>query len=139
MVSRAVLAVLAASGLALCGCIPEKVAGENWGGPAASPSDQQFTSRKAVFNHVEGAAILVCIQAPEGRITGCRVELETPAGYGFADSALRMADQMVIRSHQLPVGETVVVPVSFCPSARQKPACEARSAALAEQVRAKIG
>lgn len=140
MISRTVLAVLVLCGFGLGGCIvSEKVAGENWGGPAQSNPARAFTSTKAALARVEGHAVLVCAQAPEGRVTGCRVATETPPAYGFADSARRMADQLIIRSQQVPVGETVVVPLDFCPDKKQLAACQARGAGLAETVRKSIG
>ena len=106
-----------AAGLLLGGCVPEHVMGENWNGPTSSPSDREFTSQAAVDRHVEGHVAISCRQAPEGRIVDCRVVHEFPTGYGFGSAALRMSRDMVIRSHDVPVGEITVVPVNFCPKA----------------------
>jgi hypothetical protein len=116
-------ALSAACGLLLGGCVPEHVMGENWAGPSSSPGDREFTSRAAVEDHVEGHAVIACRQLAEGRISGCRLTYEAPLGYGFGAAALRMSEEMVIRSHAVPIGEQTVVPVNFCPKA-DMPACQ---------------
>jgi len=134
MISRAALVVVALCAAALSGCV-ETVQGANWSGPDVWTGDGRLTSKKALQEHVEGVAVLVCRQAEEGRLADCRIGLETPEGYGFADAAMRMSGQMkIVPAERRPLGEILALPVSFCPTPKDRPACQARAAQRAKEV-----
>lgn len=71
---------------------------------------------------VAGQALLDCALDGEGRLTGCKVAQETPAGYGFGQAALSLS----VRFQMTPLypdgrsvaGARVSVPISF--TARQR-------------------
>lgn len=134
MISRAALVVVALCASALSGCV-ETVQGENWGGAGVWTGQDRLTPKRALAEHVEGVAVLVCRQAEAGRLSDCRIGLEAPEGYGFAEAAMRMSGQMkIVPAEQRPVGEILTMPVSFCPTPKDRPACQARGAQRAKQV-----
>jgi hypothetical protein len=51
------------------------------------------TPAKAKAANVAGTAILQCAFADGGKLSGCSIASEQPAGYGFADAALSLANR----------------------------------------------
>lgn len=63
--------------------------GLNW----EQPPQPQFPMMAANAGVESGAVRLSCIIAPDWTTQDCRVDLETPTGFGFGDSALAAARQ----------------------------------------------
>jgi len=56
-------------------------------------ADIRFPETAGALNAGRGVVELSCIVSAEIRLTDCRAESETPAGVGFAESAIRGAEQ----------------------------------------------
>jgi hypothetical protein len=78
--------------------------------PKADDMDHDFPF-KAALEGLGGRASLHCVADAEGRLAGCRVTSETPAGYGFGDSALKLAASMRMEAGE--AGRGVDLPVRF--------------------------
>lgn len=76
----------------------------------------RFYPERAQRMEGEGRAALVCTVALDTRLHDCRVQSESPTGYGFGEAALKMADEMrmapAIRNG-VPVKALVRVPLAF--------------------------
>lgn len=97
----------------------------------ASPaSAQQFTATPTAEDFareypaaareagVGGNVEIRCRANRDGELTRCRVEAETPAGMGFGDAGLRMAQYFRVTPPEPEMGRTasspaVVIPLSF--------------------------
>jgi protein TonB len=54
-------------------------------------SDRRFYPERAQERNLNGVAILDCAVGDDYMLTSCQIVDETPAGYGFGESALAMA------------------------------------------------
>lgn len=78
--------------------------------PSADDMDHDFPF-KAALEGLGGRASLHCVADADGRLAGCHVTSETPEGYGFGDSALKLAALM--RMEPGDAGRGVDLPVRF--------------------------
>jgi len=51
---------------------------------------------RALADQLVGGAYIVCMVTETGKLSGCRVDRETPAGYGFGQAALDLATDYVL-------------------------------------------
>lgn len=71
--------------------VPGLITRPNW---ISRPSGEQmarYYPRRALEREIEGRAVLQCAVAASGRVFGCSVAGETPAGAGFGGAALELA------------------------------------------------
>jgi uncharacterized protein len=82
------------------------------------PPDAQRTG-------LDGRAVIQCIIASNGTLTGCAVSQEDPPGSGFGDSALRLAPLFVMKQvsldGQLVAGGIVRLAITFRHTGRRTP------------------
>lgn len=62
-----------------------------WSIPPA-PRESDFP-QAALDEGLSGVASVQCLARADGRVTDCQVVEETPAGYGFGDSAVRIVQR----------------------------------------------
>lgn len=80
------------------------------------------TPPAAAMNGVSGWALLRCRATATMRVANCAPIAEAPPHWGFAQAALEMSPQLVLREgsphygYALPKpGEYALIPVAFCP------------------------
>jgi hypothetical protein len=87
--------------------------------PTAAQIQAAYPER-ALADQVHGAAAIDCQVMTDGKLAGCRVAGELPAGYGFGQAVLDLADDFVMKPRSVdgePVGGAMVrVGVSFSPA-----------------------
>jgi TonB family protein len=67
----------------------------------------------ALRNGVSGWVLLACFVDPEGGMSGCKIEQETPAGLGFGPAALGLVQAFGADPEKVPPGTLVRVPIQF--------------------------
>lgn len=80
-----------------------------------TPTERNFPNA-ALNAGIGGEASVICLAMPDGRVEGCRVATEIPAGYGFGESAIRIVQRGCLTrfSEELPPVEfTVRVPFTL--------------------------
>jgi protein TonB len=89
------------------------------------PSDAELVEAypaAARAEHVRGRAVLDCGLTENGRLSGCAVVEEDPAGYGFGAAALKLAvrfQMTPLRPDGEPVaGGRIRIPIHFAPQRR---------------------
>jgi hypothetical protein len=86
--------------------------------PTAAQIQAAYPER-ALADQVQGAAAIDCQVMIDGKLASCRVAGELPAGYGFGQAVLDLADDFVMKPRSVdgePVGGAMVrVGVSFSP------------------------
>jgi hypothetical protein len=107
--------------IAVTGCgTPEQVEGANWIGAMSTPKGMEHYPPAAMRRQVTGVALLRCTMGPASEARDCIVIAETPSGWGFAQAALGMTDQIRAVSGKAmgtvppPPGRTFFMPVNFC-------------------------
>jgi hypothetical protein len=116
---RGGLAVMALIAVAGCGT-PEQVLGENWIGMMSTPKGMEHYPPAAVRRKITGWVMVRCTMGPKSEALDCTAIAETPSGWGFAQAALGMTDQVRLVSGRSfgtvppPPGGTVFMPVNFC-------------------------
>jgi TonB family protein len=71
---------------------------------------------RALSDQVDGGAFLDCVLTKVGVLTGCKVIVERPEGYGFGQAALEVANDFKITPRQVdgdPIDSEVHLPVKF--------------------------
>jgi protein TonB len=75
-----------------------------------------FYPERALVRELPGRAILDCVVQPDGSL-GCLVQSETPAGYGFGEAALGIAQSFRMARNlddgSATEGRHVSVPIAF--------------------------
>jgi hypothetical protein len=116
---RGGLAVMALIAVAGCGT-PEQVLGENWIGMMSTPKGMEHYPPAAVRRKITGWVMVRCTMGPKSEALDCTAIAETPSGWGFAQAALGMTDQVRVVSGKSfgtvppPAGRTFFMPVNFC-------------------------
>jgi TonB family protein len=86
--------------------------------PTAAEIQAAYPER-ALADQVQGAAAIDCQVMANGKLAGCRVAGELPAGYGFGQAAIDLAGDFVMKPRAVdgePVGGAIVrVGVNFSP------------------------
>lgn len=85
-----------------------------WTVPPA-PNEDDFP-QEALDAGISGSASVTCLAMPDGRVRDCRVTTETPAGYGFGESTIRIVQRGCLTrfSEEHPPSEfTVRVPFNL--------------------------
>lgn len=85
-----------------------------WAVPPA-PNEHDFPLA-ALDAGIGGAASVACLAMPDGRVRDCRVTTETPAGYGFGESAINIVQRGCLThfsEEHSPVEFTVRVPFNI--------------------------
>lgn len=84
--------------------------------PAAEDMVRHYPEA-ALRASVEGRAAIQCIVVDDGTLTDCRVQEESPPGYGFGEAVLRMSVLFKMTPRMAdgrPVGGgSVVIPIRF--------------------------
>lgn len=62
-----------------------------WTVPPA-PDERDFP-QVALDAGIDGSASVTCLAMPDGHVKDCRITTETPAGYGFGESAIRIVQR----------------------------------------------
>ena len=76
----------------------------------------RFYPDRAMREGVEGRVVIACTVETDTRLHDCRIEAETPAGYGFGAAALKLSDEMRLAPairNGVPVEAAVKVPLAF--------------------------
>ncbi len=76
----------------------------------------RYYPTRARREHVTGYALLRCEVTPTYGVRGCRVTTETPPGYGFGESALKVAALMTLPEKDRPIarpGQQINLPIRF--------------------------
>ncbi|HEX3919079.1 MAG TPA: TonB family protein [Caulobacteraceae bacterium] len=71
---------------------------------------------RALSDQVDGGAYLDCVLTKAGVLTGCKVMVEAPEGYGFGQAALEVANDFKITPREVdgePIDSEVHLPVKF--------------------------
>lgn len=127
--------------LLLAGCAGggDRVLGANWEG---SRDTRTFIPERALRAQQDGMVMLGCLAGERATVSNCEVLLETPAGWGFGASALRMQNQLRAKEAYEggPAGDLsgrgAMVPVVFClPGEPRVSACQARYVAMIDEFR----
>ncbi|HEX7948132.1 MAG TPA: energy transducer TonB [Phenylobacterium sp.] len=96
---------------------PEPIENPDWLPPPAQADPLRYYPEVAQKRGVEGAATIACIVTAQGALTGCKVETETPAGWGFGEAALQLAPLFRMKpkaKDSAPVaGRPVSIPIRF--------------------------
>jgi len=73
---------------------------------------------------LSGSAHMVCEVAADGSLRDCKIDKETPDGFGFGDASLSMVDTFKMRPmtfNEAPIdGASVAIPMNFKPADRAK-------------------
>lgn len=97
-------AVVSLACLALSSCAGHgSVEGANWIGPAKSPVDMRFYPPGALRADKSAVVGLSCFMHADGHLDLCQVGYVSTPGFDFEGSALRMADEIIIRPEQAKV------------------------------------
>ncbi|MDB5498922.1 MAG: TonB family protein [Phenylobacterium sp.] len=119
-------AALAALGLLACVPGASRAQQSLW---VAEPSGQDVRAsfpERALHEHINGEAVALCRHDRDGRLTDCKIQWETPAGYGFGAAVLSLAPKYRVRiegSAQPPV--EVALPMFFSAPGPVPPSREA--------------
>ena len=70
---------------------------------------------QALFESKEGRATLVCRARSDGVISGCAVEAEEPAGYGFGAAAISLSKRIKAGPCSGAESESIRIPLKFVP------------------------
>jgi len=68
--------------------------------PSAAQVQAAYPAR-ALDNQIEGDASMDCLVTADGKLAGCRIASENPAGFGFGQAALDLAADYVMRPRYL--------------------------------------
>ena len=83
---------------------------------AAHSGKLRYYPEKAQRAHVNGRAVIDCVIEDGGWLTDCKVASEDPSGWGFGDTALKMAPLFQIKpinGRGPPVGTRRQMPINF--------------------------
>ena len=84
--------------------------------PTAAQIQAAYPER-ALDNQIEGAAAMDCTVMADGKLTGCRIAGEAPAGFGFGQATLDLAGDFMMRPRAVDgeavSGATVRVGINF--------------------------
>lgn len=107
---------------------PVPVAEADWAKRPSREDMARFYPERATREGVGGDVSLACAVVKGGALSGCKVSIETPQGYGFGEAALKLVETYAIRPERAAVWVTsdrqVLVPVRFRPDASQAPGVE---------------
>ncbi len=100
--------------LALAGCAgdSERIYGENWGGPSAA-GPINLWPQAALDAQVSGFVLVACVVGEDHKLRDCRAVVESPAGWGFGESAVRMQADVSVPP-EARKGQATLVSVPFC-------------------------
>ena len=73
-------------------------------GPERDQIRQRYYPERALRQGVTGRVVLDCALGPDGRADICQVLYESPTGFGFGDSASRIACHFVVNVEELGEG-----------------------------------
>lgn len=96
---------------------PPLIAQPDWIQRPTAEDVKQFYPPEALRRGVGGMAIIACQVAADGRLTGCVLDREEPAGLGFGAAALAMAErfrmQPMTKDGHPVAGGRVRIPIRF--------------------------
>jgi periplasmic protein TonB len=70
---------------------PRIIGNPNWLSRPDGDVLARYYPHRAIEHEISGSATLVCSVTATGRLDGCRIAAETPAGDGFGEAALKLA------------------------------------------------
>jgi len=80
----------------------------HWIRTPASVDLMRYYPRKAMADRVQGRGVAGCTVAEDGHLTSCVVLSETPAGYGFGEATVKIAEKVFRVSPKNPDGASTV-------------------------------
>ncbi len=95
------------------------VSNPDWRRKPTAEDIERYYPQEAERKRVAGRVVINCKVARDTRLAGCKVEAETPTGWGFGDAAVRMASQFrmypkTVDGQPTDAGD-VRVPINFEP------------------------
>ena len=72
----------------------------------------KYYPEKALDVGKEGGAVLRCVVKKDRSLANCAVASESPAGFGFGDSALQLSKLFRMKSAAKP-GSSITIPIQF--------------------------
>ena len=115
-------AVIAGAAAAGCAQASEVMIGANWAGPNQTPATKSVYPIRAEVHQTPGRVALDCALQPAGQLSDCKVQGESPSGWGFGAAALKLYSGVTVRmseadriaAHVDQNHGRIIMPVTFC-------------------------